>query len=40
MRELGCVEGRDFVMESRFADGKYEQYSEGAVRSRFLRAGM
>jgi ABC-type uncharacterized transport system substrate-binding protein len=35
MRELGYVEGRDFVMESRFADGKYEQYSE--VAAEFVR---
>jgi ABC-type uncharacterized transport system substrate-binding protein len=31
MRELGYVEGRDFVMESRFADGKYERYPEFAA---------
>ena len=31
MREIGYVEGRDFVMESRFADGKYERYSEFAA---------
>jgi putative ABC transport system substrate-binding protein len=30
MRELGYIEGRDFVMESRFADGKYERYPEFA----------
>ena len=26
MRELGYVEGRDFVMEYRFVDGKYERF--------------
>ena len=31
MRELGYFEGRDFVMESRFADGKYERYPEFAA---------
>jgi putative ABC transport system substrate-binding protein len=31
MRQLGYVEGRDFVVEWRFADGKYQRYSEFAV---------
>jgi putative ABC transport system substrate-binding protein len=31
MRELGYVEGRDFVMEYRFADGKYERFPELAA---------
>src|SRR5213080_4186057 len=31
MREIGYVEGRDFVMESRFADGKYERFPELAA---------
>src|SRR5438093_10887589 len=31
MRELGYVEGRDFVLESRFADGKYERFPELAA---------
>jgi putative ABC transport system substrate-binding protein len=35
MRELGYVEGRDSVMESRFAEGNYERYPEFA--SEFVR---
>jgi putative tryptophan/tyrosine transport system substrate-binding protein len=31
MRELGYVEGRNFVMEYRFADGKYERFPELAA---------
>lgn len=31
MRELGYVEGRDFVMEWRFADGRYERLPDLAV---------
>jgi putative ABC transport system substrate-binding protein len=31
MRDLGYVEGRDFVMESRYAEGKYEQFPELAA---------
>lgn len=31
MRDLGYVEGRDFVMETRFADGKYERFSDFAA---------
>jgi putative ABC transport system substrate-binding protein len=31
MRELGYVEGRDFVMESRFANDKYERFPELAA---------
>jgi putative ABC transport system substrate-binding protein len=31
MRDLGYVEGRDFVMESRFADGNYERFPELAA---------
>src|SRR5262249_55976074 len=35
MRDLGYVEGRDFVLESRFADGKYEQFPE--IAAEFVR---
>jgi putative ABC transport system substrate-binding protein len=31
MRELGYVEAKDFVIEWRFADGKYERYSDLAA---------
>ena len=31
MRELGYVEGRDFVVEWRFAEGKYERLADFAV---------
>jgi putative ABC transport system substrate-binding protein len=31
MRELGYVEGRDFVIEARFADGQYERFPEFAA---------
>jgi putative ABC transport system substrate-binding protein len=31
MRDFGYVEGRDFVMESRFADGNYERFPELAA---------
>jgi putative tryptophan/tyrosine transport system substrate-binding protein len=31
MRELGYVEGKDFVIEWRFADGNYERFSEFAA---------
>ena len=31
MRELGYVEGKDFVIEWRFAEGKYERFAEFAA---------
>jgi putative ABC transport system substrate-binding protein len=31
MRELGHIEGRDFVVETRFAEGRYELYPELAA---------
>src|SRR5258707_3838051 len=31
MRELGYVEGRDFVMEYRFAEGQYERFPDFAA---------
>jgi len=31
MRDLGYVEGRDFVIERRFAEGKYERHPEFAA---------
>jgi putative ABC transport system substrate-binding protein len=40
MRELGYAEGRDFVMEYRFADGKYERLPELAAELVRLRADV
>jgi hypothetical protein len=31
MRELGYIEGRDFIVDYRFADGKYERFPELAA---------
>jgi hypothetical protein len=31
MREFGYIEGKNFVMEWRFADGKYERFPELAA---------
>jgi DNA-binding LacI/PurR family transcriptional regulator len=31
MRELGYVEGRDFVIEYRFAEGKYDRFPDFAA---------
>src|SRR5262249_56231177 len=38
MRELGYVEGRDFVIEWRFADGRYELFPDFAAE--FARLGV
>jgi putative ABC transport system substrate-binding protein len=40
MRELGYMEGRDFIMEYRFADGKYERLPELAAELVRLRADV
>jgi ABC-type uncharacterized transport system substrate-binding protein len=40
MRELGYVEGRDFVMEYRFADGSYERFPELAAELVRLNADV
>jgi putative ABC transport system substrate-binding protein len=38
MRELGYVEGRDFVLETRSVEGKYERFPE--VASEFVRLNV
>ena len=32
MRQLGYVEGKDFVIEWRFAEGKYERFADSQPR--------
>jgi len=38
MRDLGYVEGQDFVLEARFAHGKYEQFPE--IVAEFVRLNL
>jgi putative ABC transport system substrate-binding protein len=40
MRELGYVEGRDFVVEWRFAEGRYELFPEFATEFARLRVDL
>src|SRR5262249_57431879 len=40
MRELGYIEGKDFVIEWRWADGHYERYSEFAAEHLRLKVDL
>jgi putative ABC transport system substrate-binding protein len=40
MRELGYVEGRDFVVEWRFAEGRYERFSDFAAEFARLKVDL
>ena len=40
MRELGYVEGRDFGMEYRFAEGKYERFPDFAAELVHLKVDI
>src|SRR5262245_45506616 len=40
MRELGYIEGKDFVVEWRYAEGNYERFSEFAAEMVRLKADV
>ena len=40
MRDLGYVEGRDFAIEYRFAEGDYARFSDFAMEFARLKVGI